>query len=426
METNTERQTAEDIVSGKISIENMSIEDLKNLKAQLNVLKIKKDLVKSGECACISIVQIGEIFQRRLVTTAMLGYQARQIQGYTPRKQIKIIEDRFNRLAAEIDSAEEVERLGAECAAQVKKITTVTRQVLEEFYRETFLFDPDRSIRAAAIAEKCNERGEGSGAIPECVITPPVDAKHYHDFDRYITQHYDSLVDITEKYYSEKSEFANMFIYYGSHPSEEAARKWINMNEDNFNLDVAVVSTGITNVTPTKANREKTSYGGRESEILQQIQEQARADHRLGNDLMRKRVKDSKRDTVEKFGPDVEELEKYIDVTSTINELGAKRVMTREEQIRIKEAKDLRDALEVPENAIQYDVLSIETDADGNETLVRRKEYTQAEAPLHMQESSKYSDAYQPVRPEGVSVEETLSVAGDGSVVLREDYEPSK
>jgi hypothetical protein len=57
---------------------------------------------------------------------------------------------------------------------------------------------------------------------------------------------------------------------------------------------------------------------------------------------------------------------------------------------------------------VQVDIFYPAETEDGNMTLKRTKMYTQEEAPLHLQENSEFSETYQPKRPEGVSIEDSL------------------
>ena len=80
--------------------------------------------------------------------------------------------------------------------------------------------------------------------------------------------------------------------------------------------------------------------------------------------------------------------------------------ITREEQDKLNEARVIKEDIEVPEGAIQIDMFMPTVGEDGETKLERKKFYTQAEAPLHLQEGSAYHDQYQPKRSDNVSIEE--------------------
>ena len=87
---------------------------------------------------------------------------------------------------------------------------------------------------------------------------------------------------------------------------------------------------------------------------------------------------------------------------NTVQELGGKKGLTREEQEELADAKKLADELkqdmEVPDEAIQVDMFFPQTDKDGKTTLNKSHFYTAAEKPLFLEEGSQYENKYLPVR----------------------------
>ena len=237
-------------------------------------------------------------------------------------------------------------------------------------------------------------------------MDPPVDV--FHQFDRYLTNHYEQLNEVVTALYNEKSDIEYAVILYDAFKTPEAAREYRVQHDAEFRTEVFTVENGaVTLLGPFKENRQRLDFYNKNTEVLKRMMEQLEADHKLGKDLMEKQVKAKKRKNIEEAGPDAPGLAAYAKSMNVVQELGAKKVLTQDEMKQLAEAKStanaIKEDLEVPDDAIQMDVFY--PDANGN--LAKTKFYTQAEAPLHLQEGSQYAEQYQPKRGD----EESLDTA---------------
>jgi len=235
-------------------------------------------------------------------------------------------------------------------------------------------------------------------------VNPPVDV--FHQFERYLTNHYEQLRDITRALYNDKSDLEYCVIPYSAHKTPEAAREYRIQHERDFRGEVFAVESGAVNmIGPYKENRNRIDFYNKNTEILKKMGEQIEADHKLGGDLMGKKKTRAKKKNIEEAGPDAPELAAYSKVMNAVREMGAKPNMSLDEQRKYadakREAETIKDSYEVPDDTIQVDMFFPATDADGTTTLKKTKFYTQAEEPLHLQEGSEFADRYQPVRAEG-------------------------
>lgn len=227
-------------------------------------------------------------------------------------------------------------------------------------------------------------------------IEPPADV--FHHFDRYITNNFEELKDIVEYAYSEKPDIELAVRYYESFGNKEAANAYIDRHAEEFRIPAFSISNeAVVLLGPYKANRERLEYYGKNTSVLREMAKRAEADAKLGQDLMKKTVSTGKAKNLREAGPDDPALKQYVNVCNTARELGMKTVLTSEERDKLEEAIKVKEDLEVPEEAIQMDIFY--TSKEGE--LKKKKMYTQAEAPLHMQEGSEYVDKYQPVRKQG-------------------------
>jgi len=224
-------------------------------------------------------------------------------------------------------------------------------------------------------------------------VNPPDDV--FHHFRRYFNNHYEQIRDIRVAFYNEKIDIEKAILYYDSFPSEDAAKTYCKQHENEFSNDVFTISNnGVTLLGPFKENRQRVDFYNKNTEVIKRMMDQCEQDHKLGKDLMEKQVKNQKKKNIALEGPDNAGLAKYANAVSTIQELGAKKVLNPEEMKKLEEAKVAKDLANLPDDAIQFDVF-YPKEKDGETVLEKKRVYTQAEAPLHMEEGSPYVNKYQ-------------------------------
>jgi hypothetical protein len=239
-------------------------------------------------------------------------------------------------------------------------------------------------------------------------IDAPVDV--FHQLDRYINNHYEQLREVVTALYHEKPDIEFAVILYDAFKTQEQARDYRIAHEKEFRSEVFTVgNNGVTMLGPFLENRQRLDFYNKNTEALKLMMDQLESDHKLGKDLMDKRVKRTKAANIAECGPDHPGLAQYSSTVNQIKDLGVKKVLSREDQEQMEKAQaelqKIREDLEVPDDAIQVDVFFPQQNEDGETTMGKTKFYTQAEAPLHMQDGSQYIDSYQAVRPEGETVD---------------------
>jgi len=227
-------------------------------------------------------------------------------------------------------------------------------------------------------------------------INPPAEA--FHQLDRYIVNHYEQLRKCTQALYSERADIEYGVVIHGVHKSAEEAANYRVQHREEFRTDVFAVESGaVSLIGPFKENRDAVEYYNKNTEVLRLMHSQLEADHKLGEDLMKKKAKTEKKKNIEEAGPDEPGIKDYMKTMNAVRELGGKKMLTREEQDALAEAKAKAAAIkqdyEVPDGMIQVDVFGPQ--ADG--TFGKGEFFTAAEKPLHMEENSQYISTYQPV-----------------------------
>lgn len=212
--------------------------------------------------------------------------------------------------------------------------------------------------------------------------TPPVDV--FHHFERYLSNHYEQMREVVNVLYNERPDIEFAIQVYGqSHHDEESAVHARKLIQDRVTANVMTLSNeGWYMLGPFKRNREAIDFYTNDTEILKRMAEQQESDARLGEDLMKKRVRRQKEKNIIEAGPDDPGLAKYKDAVVTVENLGAKEVLTPEEKQELADAQLRKEMTEVPSDAIQVDIFKPKVDDEGNPIgLVRDKFYTKAEKP---------------------------------------------
>jgi len=213
---------------------------------------------------------------------------------------------------------------------------------------------------------------------------PPADV--FHHFDRYLSNHFELLREVTHMLYNEKPdiEFAVQFYDRAFESDEEAIKERAKI-QDRVTASVLTISNeGWYMLGPFKKNRERIDFYNKNTEILKRMSEQNEMDTKLGKDLMEKRVRRQKNRNIIEAGPDDPGLAKYKDALVTLDTLGAKAVLTDEVKEKMAEAMRRKEMTEVPPDSIQVDVHRPVEQPDGSTKLVRDKFYTASEAPEFM------------------------------------------
>ncbi len=239
-------------------------------------------------------------------------------------------------------------------------------------------------------------------------VNPPIDV--FHQFDRYITNHYEQLIEVVTSLYNEKSDVEYAVVLYDSFKTQEAAREYKIQHENEFRTEVLTIESGaVSLIGPFKQNRDRVDFYNKNTEIMKRMMDQMESDHKLGKDLMDKQMKQQKKKNIAEAGPDAPGLAGYQKVMNEVSALGGKKGLSKEEADKLAEAKklaqELKEDYEVPDDAIQVDMFFPQVNADGTTSLAKTKFFTAAEAPLHMQDGCGLDDPYQPKRSDAASLD---------------------
>ena len=296
-----------------------------------------------------------------------------------------------------------------ESADTVKKVISVMIDPDTDLSdKQSILFKKYKQLNDLVIdMKKLVEPIAAADTISALKVDPPTDV--FHQFDRYMTNHYEQLRDVVQALYNEKPDFEYAVIYYDSFKTPESARDYRIQHESEFRTEVITVeNSAVTLLGPFKENRQRVDFYNKNTEVMKRMMEQLESDHKLGKDLMEKQVKTKKKKNIEEAGPDDPALSQYAKTMNVVRELGAKKVLSREDTDALAKAQAdaavIKQDYEVPDDSIQVDMFFPEQSEDGTTTLKKTKFFSQAEAPLHMQEGSQFNENYQPKRSDSQSL----------------------
>ncbi len=262
------------------------------------------------------------------------------------------------------------------------------------------------SKKYTRLAEIIGDMGKIVGPITDAetltavTVQPPADL--LHQFTRYTTNHFDALREITTAFTAEKPDIEFGVILYDTFKNKDAAAEHIRLNEKVFKLEpITIDNTGMTLLGPFKENVARVQYLGNNTQYLQRMQEQIEQDQKLGKDIAEKDVKQKKQKDIDEMGPDAAGLQRAASIMNGSKDMGAQKIISKEEMEKMEANRRIAEDANVPKDAIQVDCFETIDGPDGVPIMRRVIKYTQAEAPLFLQEDSPYKDTYQPKRNKG-------------------------
>ena len=216
---------------------------------------------------------------------------------------------------------------------------------------------------------------------------PPDDT--FHRWDYYTEVNMEEIRNTVSVLYDEKPVFDLALQIYDTFKGteeevNEQKKKWISKYNEELSSEVSMVPMGNWVLLANyKKNREEIDFYNRQTEVLRRIMQRHEDDKKLGKDLMQKRVKKAKTRNIKEVGKDAEIMKKYNAEYANLTNLGAKRVLTYDEQKQIeniqKNIKELEEVADVPDDAIQVNVFTHDTEKD---TFSKSAVYTESAAPL--------------------------------------------
>jgi hypothetical protein len=279
-----------------------------------------------------------------------------------------------------------------------------------------------------------------SAARPAADVIPPQDT--FHRWGYYTEVNYEELRIITEAIYPERPDLdwalALWDVFEGTQDEvDKAFEKHCQRYQDETPSALKALEFGNWSLLADfKQNRKKIQFYNKNTEVLKRILDRHTEDKRIGADLMRNRVRQTKARNIATDGPDaaglkaykrnvaekgqdlgakgvervigaeemrrlerargnmkaakelelLDELEKTI---KTLGEMETLRALTADEARELKSARSdverVREMVRVPDDAIQVDVFTSNPSTGG---FAKSHFYSKAEAPEHLDKTA--------------------------------------
>jgi len=210
--------------------------------------------------------------------------------------------------------------------------------------------------------------------LPKTVrsFLPPHDI--YGRFRMYMESNLEPLRDFVRDAFCIKPDLELAINPYSVHETEDEAEKFKKKHRNEVIAEVFTAHCGKWNFFDTfKEQRDNVNFYNDNTIIIEEMIKQLKSDEKLGQDLMKKRVKKVKKKNEIEVGPDAESFKKWRDQNSTIKNMGAAHI------------GDVVDD-DIPDDAIQVDVWRV---AKGGLELTKDKFYTASEAPTFVEETKE-------------------------------------
>lgn len=282
-----------------------------------------------------------------------------------------------------------------------------SKQEIETFLNKYLQFNPDIHVRSTYRKDNKeeltrsdlyvenqeqinqsdnNESDNNESDVPDLDKVMNLPADTFHRWKKYNDAHFEVLRDTTIILSDLVPDIDQQLIFYDLFDNEEQANKWKRKYQSKFRNTVLISQLGKPIfLGPFAENRKKIDYyNTKGTEVLKRIMEKREEDEKLGRDMMKKRVVNTKRQNIKEHGADPPELQNYI---NTISQLSGFDTLTTEqkEELRLaKESKrkleqkmeDEKETEECPDDAIQVNVFEANA-ATGD--IKKSKFYTKME-----------------------------------------------
>jgi len=213
--------------------------------------------------------------------------------------------------------------------------------------------------------------------LPVYDVNPPSDV--FFHFNRYYENNFEALKEFVTNFYNEKDDLEYAIQIYDKFENLPDAKEFSRKYEDKTISTIYTIENGCWHILgPYKKNMERIDFYNKNAEPIRRLLEQMEKDQKLGEDLLKKRVRREKAKQTATVGPDAAGLEQYKSAVGTIESFGAKEVLTNDDKKKLHEAERIKQMYEVPENAIQVDYF---TSNPKEGTFTKSHFYTEAEAP---------------------------------------------
>jgi hypothetical protein len=324
------KKMIEELAANPEKINDMKDEDLENLWKDVSPYETT---LSPGDKRILAMAYTNhtEDYLTKFLTTALVAFM------YRRAKEFKIMPHKDD------DTQENV----------------VGREVVTSFLSSMFEYDPDKHVQEGSKPPKTKEEIElarktmafespGQELPHEKLVSKFSDKEKLGSntvpndtfawFKMYKSDNFEALRWATMVLYGVLPSIELMVqpteIFDGPNPGEEY-KVYEQMHKDNVKFGITALTFGSWNILgPFTKNKDKVSFANKNTEILSRILEQHKADEAIGAELLKRRVKERKKENIRRDGPDAENLQEHLkDVPR--ESLGSVKVLSEEDKAKL-------------------------------------------------------------------------------------------
>lgn len=227
----------------------------------------------------------------------------------------------------------------------------VAREIIRDFLSSMFEYDPDKHVQECGRPPKTEKDIETAkkvmeeyrlvdeGDLTKVAGSATIPNDTFAWFRMYQKDNFEQLRWATMILYGVLPDLELMIQPCEVFDNMDEYKVYEHMHRDALQYPLTAISFGKWNILgPFQKNKDKMSFLNKNTEILAQILEQHKKDELIGADLMKRRIKERKKENIRRDGPDSETLGDHL--KNMPNETAGTITLTKEEkEALIKEAQ---------------------------------------------------------------------------------------
>jgi hypothetical protein len=374
------------------SLAKLSDDEVLEMRKKLN--PYGRTIEGSNKILTFSYTDLRHEYMKKMVTTSMIGFLNRMCDEWKVPDGIPVIPvyeymqnpeklDEFEKTLSDPGFMRKDLDFNKKCMAK--------RVVIKEFLEDMFQYNPDFHVRSAykpnlddpersiidtptgqlaiyqlkksspEFAERwlmyMREKVANKAKPDEKIVSevrkyctemiPPTDI--YHRLQYYYESNYEVLKEVVNDLYCCKEDLETAINPYSWHNTDDEANEFIDKHKDEVISTIYKATSGMWNIlAPYAKVRESVRFFNKKTQVLEAIANQIESDAKLGQDLMKKRIKVKKTKNIAEEGPDSESFLKWKKNNDTLKNMGA-------------ESMNEKDycSIDTPENSIEVPVFRI-------------------------------------------------------------------
>lgn len=235
----------------------------------------------------------------------------------------------------------------------------IGREIISAFLSSMFEYDPDKHVRECGLppstekeinlAKKIMAEYDGVfdiAKIKEAAGSVTVPNDTFAWLNMYKRDNFEQLRWATMVLYGVLPDLELMFQPIETFDDLDKYKLYENMHKDNLQFGMSAIQYGNWNLIGSfDQNKERVSFLNKNTEILQRMYEKHKEDERIGHELLKRRIKERKKENIKATGPNAEGLAEYVKEMETMPNVPTLSKEEKEELAKSAETKTTNEDL---------------------------------------------------------------------------------